>query len=76
MKKLLAIMVLGLLWCNVGFAEIRLIEEKTVKGKEFRYTIATVCVDGYKFVVGRRMQVQSMVQFYKSIDQKPVPAKC
>ena len=76
MKKLLGIVVLGLLWCNVGVAEMRLIEEKTMKGKEFNYTIATVCVDGYKFVIGRRMQVQSMVQFYKSIDQKPVPAKC
>ena len=31
MKKLLGILVLGLLWCNVGFAEMRLIEKNKIK---------------------------------------------
>jgi len=65
MKKLFGLVFISLMFANIGFAEMRLIEEKTVKGKEFRYTIATVCVDGYKFVVGRRMRVQSMVQFFE-----------
>ena len=74
-------MVTGILWCNLGFAEIRLIEEKTLKAKDFNYTIATVCVDGYKFVIGRRANVQSMVQFFeredKDADMQPAePARC
>ena len=65
MKKIIGIILVSLMFCNIGYAEIRLIEEKTVKGKEFRYTIATVCVDGNKFVVGRRLKVQSMAQFFE-----------
>ena len=36
MKKLLAILVLGLLWCNVGFAKV--IHLKCIYTKEIRYT--------------------------------------
>ena len=36
MKKLLAILVLGLLWCNVGFAE--------------EFTINSLLKDGYKII--------------------------
>ena len=81
MKKLLGIVVLGLFLSVNTFAEIRLIEEKTLKAKDFNYTIATVCVDGYKFVIGRRANVQSMVQFFeredKDADMQPAePARC
>ena len=79
MKKLLGIVVLGLLWCNVGVAEMRLIEEKTMKGKEFNYTIATVCIDNYKFVLARRHGSNSIVQFFKPgpYDKWPSePEKC
>jgi hypothetical protein len=34
MKKLLGIVVLGLLWCNVVFAEMRLIEKNKIKQYE------------------------------------------
>ena len=42
------------MFCNIGFAEMRLIEEKYLKGDKpdnWGYFITTVCVDGYKFVV-------------------------
>ena len=81
MKKLFLYIFLLLMWCNAGFAEMRLIEEKTLKGKNFNYTIATVCIDGYKFVIGRRLKVQSMVQFFERENeeadmQPPEPSRC
>ena len=39
MKKLLGIVVLGLLWCNVGFAEVN----KKILGGEIRPAIFLEC---------------------------------
>ena len=77
MKKLLGIVVLGLLWFNVGFAEMRLIEEKDLVGDKpnyWGYQITTVCVDGYKFVVV--VNREAFVQFFEERDGKSLPAKC
>ena len=77
MKKLLGIVVLGLLWCNVGFAEMKLIEEKYLAGDKpnnWGYSITTVCVDGYKFVVV--VNREAFVQFFEERDGKSLPAKC
>ncbi len=84
MKKLLGILVLGLLWCNVGFAEMRLIEEKKLKAKQFNYISATFCIDGYKFVIVNKMgknQSTSIVQAFRVGGTSPnkhmaLPAKC
>ena len=86
MKKLLWIVVIGLLFCNISLAEIRLIEEKEIKGKDYRNTISTVCIDGYKFVfmrsgIGQTGRSQSIVQFFEREDEKadmqpPEPARC
>ena len=54
MKKIIGIIFVSLMFCNIGFAEMRLIEEKYLKGDKpdnWGYFITTVCVDGYKFVV-------------------------
>jgi hypothetical protein len=58
-----------------------LIEEKTLKGKQYNYTIATVCIDGYKFVISRNPNTRSMVQFYEQVRGRGPgiglqPAKC
>jgi hypothetical protein len=82
MKKILGIIILGLLWCNVGFAEIRLIETKHIKTKLLlggSFTVNTLCVDGYKFVMskgGSGATSRSMVQFFEERDGKSLPAKC
>ena len=78
MKKLLGIIVFGLLWCNVGFAEMRIIEEKQIESKEWVYlSVATICVDGYKFVISEHKEGTSIVQFYEAgNNQSPKPAKC
>ena len=77
MKKAIAIIVFGLLWCNVGFAEMKLIEEKYLEGDKpnnWGYSITTVCVDGYKFVVA--VNREAFVQFFEERDGKSLPAKC
>ena len=77
MKKAIAIIVLGLLWCNVGFAEMKLLEEKYLEGDKpnnWGYSITTVCVDGYKFVVV--VNREAFVQFFEERDGKSLPAKC
>jgi hypothetical protein len=82
MKKFLAILVLGLLFCNIGFAEMRLIEEKRrLHGRDINWNIMTVCIDGYKFVIAAQQypvqgSTPSMVQFYERAGGVSLPAKC
>ncbi len=79
MKKIILIIFVSLMFCNIGFAEMKLFEEKTLKGKKAAsYYMATVCVDGYKFVItGLKASERSMVQFYEAgNNQSPKPAKC
>ena len=79
MKKAILILVIGLFWSNVGFAEIRFIETKEITGNNVKsYMISTICVDGYKFVSARIHQNTriSMVQSFEERDGKSLPAKC
>ena len=81
MKILIGIVVASLMFANIGFAEMRLIEEEKIRtGKEFNYIISTVCIDGYKFVMTAVTGGRSMVQFYENADESDhyliVPAKC
>ena len=71
MKKIIGIVIASLLFCNIGFAEIKLIEKKSIGGNP----ISTICVDGYKFVTNVQIGT-SMVQFYEERDGKSLPAKC
>jgi len=82
MKKLLGILVLGLLWCNVGVAGTRLIESTqiNVNARAASFIVSTLCIDGYKFVMSKGGGVgfgsRSMVQFFETRDGKSLPAKC
>ena len=60
MKKIIGIVFASLMFCNIGFAEIRVIEFKKFTGNY----IETICVDGYKFVINTGRSGTSMVQFY------------
>ena len=78
MKKIIGIVIASLMFCNMGFAEIRLIEDTVVKGYASFY-VATICVDGYKFVVTKDGEGRSMVQFFAEVpgDGMPgIPAWC
>jgi len=82
MKKILAILVLGLLWCNVGFAEIRVIDEKLIDPPgSSAYYINTLCIDGHKFVFSKGGgkyvgSSRTMVQFFERHGQFSLPAQC
>ena len=89
MKKAIAIFVFGLLWCNVGFAEIRLIEktkifQKSTNRGEWDMVISKICVDGYEFVttydgfLGRAYGgvTTSIAQIFEERDGKSLPKKC
>ena len=80
MKKIIGIVIASLMFCNIGFAEMREIEEKKIKTRYFNYYISTFCIDGYKFVMFTGTTGKSMVQFYEDADESDhyliVPAKC
>ena len=50
MKKIIGIVIASLVFCNVGFAEMKRIEDKEIRVAYYT-RMATVCVDGYKFVI-------------------------
>ena len=77
MKKLITIFFSVVLFCSIGNAEIRFIEDKTLSGKT-RIYVAKVCVDGYLFLVTKSHNAdsRSMVQFFENINGTSVPKKC
>ena len=83
MKKLFGLVFIILMFANIGFAEMRLIEEHIMKSriKNFkRNVVSTVCIDGCKFVITATTGGRSIVQFYEDADESDhyliVPAKC
>ena len=78
MKKLLGIIFISLMFANIGFAEMRLIENPKVIGTGL---LSTICVDGYKFVVASSKTGHvSVVQYYKrglyTKNTPPQPVQC
>ena len=50
MKKIIGIVIASLLFSNIGLAEMKRIEDTDIS-LAYYTRMATVCVDGYKFVV-------------------------
>ena len=76
MKKLIGIIFISLMFANIGYAEIKVIENKKIMmGIAPRWT-TTICVDSHKFVIFRDGVGISMVQFFEERDGKSLPAKC
>ena len=77
-KKIIGIIFISLMFCNIGFAEMRIIEnmDRTDKKNEFVPNFITVCIDNYKFAVSQFHEGLSMVQFYEERDGKSFLAKC
>ena len=81
MKKIIGVVFASLMFANIGFAEMRDIEEGFVK---FRGTsgafITTMCIDGYKFVAMKDGKHNSLsvavTQVFEERDGKSLPAKC
>ena len=91
MKKLLGIVVLGLLLSGNTFAETKVIDryhEKSKNGKSNMFSIYTLCIDGYKFITTQDYAYAghggsnaistsvSSIQFMIAENGKMVPAKC
>tara|TARA_B100002003_G_scaffold37919_1_gene33432 strand:+ start:305 stop:559 length:255 start_codon:yes stop_codon:yes gene_type:complete len=78
MKKIIGIVIASLMFCNIGYAEIKLIEGQKIELGFGKFgTISTVCVDGYKFVTTKIYgEGVSMVQFYSLQRGLDRPVKC
>ena len=76
MKKIIVIVIASLVFGSIAFAEMKRIEDKEIRVAYYT-RMATVCVDGYKFVVSyNSSQMISMVQAFEERDGKSLPAKC
>ena len=81
MKKLFGMIAIVLLFSSVVFGETKKLTEthitKDWKDKSW-FRTATICVDGYKFVVVSETfsSAISIVQFYTNENGKTVAAKC
>ena len=80
MKKLLLIIVLGLLLCNISFGEIKFLEENQQPIGNTLIKIKIVCIDNYKFIItlrqAKRTRAVSTVQMFEERNGKSLPAKC
>ena len=88
MKKILGIVVLGLLLSGNAFAKSQLLETK----KHGAFHISTFCIDGYKFVTihdfradhqtdsyGNALALATAVnikQLFENVEGKSLPQKC
>ena len=76
MKKIIGIVIASMMFANIGYAEMKRIEDKEIRVAYYT-RMATVCVDGYKFVISYTgTQAISTVQFFEERDGKSLPAKC
>ena len=76
MKKLIGIVIASMMFANIGYAEMKRIEDKEIRVGIYT-RMATVCVDGYRFVVSyNSSQMISMVQFFERAGGVSLPAKC
>jgi len=94
MKKLLSvILVLGLLLSGNAYAETKIVDTFKYKVEdEVRYSVYTLCIDGYKFITTQDIDFESRgagntrsvsistsvntIQFMIVENGKMIPAKC
>ena len=79
MKKIIGIIIASLVFCNIGFAGISIIDGETIRsGGWTSVRVDVVCIDGFKFIISRNESgTISMVQFFEAgNNHSPKPAKC
>jgi len=82
MKKIIGIILVSLMFCNIGYARTGLIKSTqfNIKASSASFIVNTICIDDYKFVMskggGGGFGSRSMVQFFEERDGKSLPAKC
>ena len=79
MKKLIGIIFISLMLCNIGFAKptkAKILERYEIKIKAMHTEVVVIaCVDGYKFIHTGGIE-RNMVQFFEERDGKSLPQKC
>ena len=66
-----------MVFANIAFADMRLIEEKKVKRKGAAHLyMATTCIDEHKFVLVGLQANPLMVQAFEERYGKSLPTKC
>ena len=79
MKKIILIIFISLMFCNIGFSEIRILEHEELYGNEY-IDVNKICVDGKVFVhttlTKRDGKSSGLVQVFEERDGKSLPAKC
>ena len=84
MKKILGIVVLGLLLSSNAFAEIKLLERDNIGVRPYDMWVARICVEGYEYVTladsfqedNSNAITGSIIQSFVVIDGKSLPKKC
>lgn len=68
------------MFCNIGYAEIRMIEITRIDMKNRNTDVSTFCVDGYKFILAQEDKDKAisldLKQIFEERDGKSLPAKC
>ena len=79
MKKLLRIVVLGLLLSGNAYANIYEIESKFIDSQRMHYKVNKLCVDNKVFVLTQSYHgdhSNALVQMLEERDGKLLPSKC
>jgi len=78
MRRIILIILASLVFCNIGFAEIREMENEYLNVDRYYRAVTTFCIDGHKFVVAQSGYNGgiSMIQFYERHGEFSLPAKC
>ena len=79
MKKLLRIVVLGLLLSGNAYANIYEIESKFIDSQRMNYIVNKLCVDNKVFIYTKTYQGDhstALVQMLEERDGKLLPSKC
>ena len=94
MKRFFLVLFFGFLFSGSTFAETKIVDtfKYKVEDDEVRYTIYTLCIDGYKFITTQDIDFESRgagntrsvststsvntIQFMIAENGKMIPAKC
>ena len=94
MKRIFLVLFFGFLFSGSTFAETKIVDtfKYKVEDDEVRYTIYTLCIDGYKFITTQDIDFESRgagntrsvststsvntIQFMIAENGKMIPAKC
>jgi len=93
-KRIFLVLFFGFLFSGSTFAETKIVDtfKYKVEDDEVRYTIYTLCIDGYKFITTQDIDFESRgagntrsvststsvntIQFMIAENGKMIPAKC